>query len=453
MMQDKHIEQTRSEELTSELFDIAYTDRADDLVTYSLSKPYAEVSGTEEVKGDFTSYITELPAILKVFVRRLFSTPAKVFGDKSMSQMFGVVKEAYDLLKVRIKGGEGIPKKELSAIEDIAHLVENLRLLNDRKITNGDSAEVPDGVSLARIMCDADFTGDIKIVNNEGIYEIQGKITEIIDTNIWEICTRRLPFYNLKKVRMNCKIIINGIERCLYQGYFRLSSNNKYGFTQLEEVEFPYLEWLDNMGDGSYESTCKFIVDTPIKKLYIPNLKGFTRFGMYYLGIAASCPLLEEIDLPSFVGGNMNPGSEVDTGFRNNPELRIIKLNGLENGDLKNCFNDSPKLIHFEIRDGFNAALNISAQYGTGWSPTMALRTDTTAEDYVDLREDKTMANNLEQFLWNFQHYIADRVADRTGKSALTMTLTSAVYSALQAQEGQTILATLTNKNWTVAQA
>ena len=56
-------------------------------------------------------------------------------------------------------------------------------------------------------------------------------------------------------------------------------------------------------------------------------------------------------------------------------------------------------------------------------------------------------------FLSNFQTYIADRVADRTGQTALTLTLSAAVYETLQAQEGQTILATLTNKNWTVASA
>lgn len=136
-MNTRHIEQTHSEEFTSELFDIAYTDRAGDLVTSSLSKPYAEASGTEEVKGDFTSYITELPATLKVFVRRLFSAPAKVFGGKSMSQMFGGVKEAYDWLKERVKGSDGIPKKELPAVEDAAHLAENLMVLEGRDIVSG----------------------------------------------------------------------------------------------------------------------------------------------------------------------------------------------------------------------------------------------------------------------------------------------------------------------------
>jgi hypothetical protein len=442
MMQDKHIEQTTSEELTSELFDIAYTERAGDLVTYSLSKPYAEASGTEEVKGDFTSYITELPGTLKVLIRRLFSAPAKVFGGKSMSQMFGGAKEAYDWLKERVKGGDGIPKKDLPAVENVAHLVENLRVLDDRKITNGDSA-IPDGITFARLICDRTFVGE-NISTNEYII---GELTEINDDSTWDVCVQRITFYDVKKVRLGCKTIKSSNSKVLDHGFF--NSAHK----ALEEIELPNLELLENKRYNSAMPHSALAVDVKIKKLHLPKFRGFTNLGMSYLGIAASCPLLEEIDLPSYVGGNLNPGSETHTGFRNNPELRIIKLNGLTNGDLKNCFNNSPKLIHFEIRDGFNASLNISAAYGTGWSPTMALRTDTDAEDYVDLREDMTMANNLEQFLWNFQHYIADRVADRTGNSALTMTLTSAVYAALQAQDGQTILATLTNKNWNVAQA
>jgi hypothetical protein len=44
-------------------------------------------------------------------------------------------------------------------------------------------------------------------------------------------------------------------------------------------------------------------------------------------------------------------------------------------------------------------------------------------------------------------------VEDMTGKVTLTLTLSSVVYAALEAQEGQTILGTLTSKNWNVAQA
>lgn len=135
--------------------------------------------------------------------------------------------------------------------------------------------------------------------------------------------------------------------------------------------------------------------------------------------------------------------------FIANPNLRWVRFghfstSGFVYGTL---FEECPNLIKFEPKSIIDT-LNVGA-----WNPTMALRTDTTAEDYVDLREDMSLANNLEQFLSNFQLYIADRVADRTGQTALTLTLSAAVYEALQAQEGQTILATLTNKNWTVAQA
>lgn len=51
--------------------------------------------------------------------------------------MFGGVKEAYDWLKERVKGSDGIPKKELPAVEDAAHLVENLRVLDGRDIVSG----------------------------------------------------------------------------------------------------------------------------------------------------------------------------------------------------------------------------------------------------------------------------------------------------------------------------
>lgn len=443
-----NIEQITSEQTIGEIQHLALDDN---MLTTALSKPYADATGLGEVQpsAPVTSDVEEMPSWMTYLLRKMFGMATKVFRGVSLLSEFRAV---YNWLRGRLKGSDDGTISAV-ALDPSKPMSEHLRLLDDRKITNGCSNEVPDGVSLARIMCDINFVGDTIRVGEDKPY-IQGNLTELIDTNIWERCTRRLPFWDLKKVRMNCKIITSGVERCLYNGYFRLhqSAGN---FSQLEDVEFPYLEWLDNVEGDNFASSCMLIVDIPIKKLHLPKFRGFTNFRMYYLGIAANCPLLEEIDLPSYIGGNMNPGNGDYTGFRNNPELRIIKLNGLENGDLKNCFNDSPKLIHFEIRDGFDAALQVHATLNntTGWSPAMALRTDTDAEDYVDLREDMTMANNLEQFLWNFQHYIADRVADRTGASALTMTLTSAVYTALQNQSGQTILATLTNKNWTVAQA
>ena len=118
---------------------------------------------------------------------------------------------------------------------------------------------------------------------------------------------------------------------------------------------------------------------------------------------------------------------------------------GLNNWD--KC--TSPYLMHLEFGADGKGGLKISQDLSTWWQPTMALRTDTDAEDYVDLREDMSMKNNLEQFLDNFLHYIAERVAEGN----YTLTLSAAVYAALEQQEGQTILALLNTKGWTVASA
>ena len=79
----------------------------------------------------------------------------------------------------------------------------------------------------------------------------------------------------------------------------------------------------------------------------------------------------------------------------------------------------------------------------------MALRTDTTAEDYVDLREDMSFANNLEQFLSNFKQYIAHRLTDKG--SGLTLTLSPAVRDAIQTDPE--IVSIITSKGWTISPA
>ena len=91
--------------------------------------------------------------------------------------------------------------------------------------------------------------------------------------------------------------------------------------------------------------------------------------------------------------------------------------------------------------------------YLAGWSPTMALRTDTTAEDYVDLREDMTLENNLKQFLSNFKTYIAERLTDKGTR--LTLTLSQEVRNAIHAAEDEYGIENIiiTKKGWTISPA
>lgn len=440
-MNTKHIEQTHSEELTSELFDIAYTDRAGDLVTSSLSKPYARVSGTEEVKGDFTSYITELPATLKVFVRKLFSASAKIFGGKSMSQMFSGVKEAYDWLKERVKGSDGIPKKELPEVEDAAHLLENLRVLEGRDMVSGltltktetgeDGTEnvqqfsCPEGLSLARLLCSA----------------LSSQFTEIIDTNPGWTMTRQFPwstFSNLTKITLCC---INS-----YPPFLSSAKITELNMPKLQSISGgSQSDWLSNAAitelylpelttinwEGGSNKTCFYNLPN-CRVLNFPKLINVQRIGN--CSLISGCPVLEEILLPSFVGHSPTYGGwPVLIGGC--PNLKKVVFGKLQYALKQPNENNSilhlgDNCIHLEFGEGTNVSLLLN-----GWSPTTAI------------------AEHLDEFLSNFQTYIADRVADRTGQSALTLTLSSAVYAALEAQEGQTILATLTNKNWTVASA
>ena len=83
----------------------------------------------------------------------------------------------------------------------------------------------------------------------------------------------------------------------------------------------------------------------------------------------------------------------------------------------------------------------------------MALRTDTDAVDYVDLRKDVTLENNLQQFLSNFRDYIAERLTDK-GKG-FTLTLSQEVRNAIHAAEAtygiENII--ITQKGWTISPA
>ena len=80
-------------------------------------------------------------------------------------------------------------------------------------------------------------------------------------------------------------------------------------------------------------------------------------------------------------------------------------------------------LMHFEIK-GATVSLNL-----TYWTATNCLDASST-----DLVEDPTAHptwNNLQQFLQNFRSFIVLRLANRKSTTALTLTLSAAVYNAV----------------------
>lgn len=472
----KHIEKCKPEEISNAIFDAAN----DSLLTNALAKEYTEVSGVRVSKVEpAETEIEELPSALSVFLKRVFKTPASLFQGKSMSQMFGGVKSAYDWLKERTKGSEFVPAKQLTKPLDAAHLEENLRVLDNRKISIG-TLDDPSTYS--------SFQDGLSVMNM--LFSSNNNITSIVDDNIgWMITDGALSILNrlcpsLTHVSLGCTELTG---RCLTNGYSDDIPQTHAVNITIETLEFPNLTYVD-MG-GIISRIHKGYNN--LTKLYVPKLKyctaslirhvgnGYWGYGFpnitrldfpelieifrpdtnngYGAFISAECPNLTEIYMPKLTSiKTFFTGGYCLVGLRKlyMPNLtHIDKDNSVYEGGLYNhyvggVYDDAFRnLIHLEV-GAINSELNL--QY---WHPIMALRSDTTSEDYVDLRESMSFANNLEQFLYNIQNYIADRITDRTGTSSLTLKLHSAVYVAIEQQEGQTILATLTNKNWTVASA
>ena len=99
-------------------------------------------------------------------------------------------------------------------------------------------------------------------------------------------------------------------------------------------------------------------------------------------------------------------------------------------------------LIHIEVGQGFYSDFDIKT-----CTFTNCILTD--ANDLVeDLTQHPTWSN-LDQFLFNFEHLIVDKLADLTGQTAKTITLAAAPYAAITSE----IRAKMSAKNWNLASA
>lgn len=99
-------------------------------------------------------------------------------------------------------------------------------------------------------------------------------------------------------------------------------------------------------------------------------------------------------------------------------------------------------LIHIEIGENFYSNLNIKEFLFTN-----CLLTD--ANDLVEDLQAHPTWSNLDQWLWNFEHLIVDKLADLSGQTTKTITLAAAPYAAITEQIRQKMSA----KNWNLASA
>ena len=302
-------------------------------------------------------------------------------------------------------------------------LLAHLRLLDNRKISNGyaDGTPaddgLPDGVSLARLLCDSSL-----------------QPTELIDDNIGWVMdkTPTLPS-TLTKLVLNCKEMNNArikeyanieqlempaLEQAIYSE--SIVSYQNQGFVQdmsCTEVTFPSLRLVKVNGYGTFLSRFN-----QLQKAYFPAL---VEFNMPWQGgVVCECPTIEEIYMPALTTiSTSNDGRNKLVIDCPNLKKVVFGKNPIPNFACR-CFVGCTSLIHLEF-----AEVSTSLYLGT-WSPTLD-------------------SSNLSLFLDNFLHFIAERVAEGN----YTLTLSAAVYAALEQQEGQTILALLNTKGWTVASA
>ena len=414
----KHIEQIQPEVAAGELSRLLVAD-ADATATAALTRLLHDWTGCDIPQTDTTpeSEVEELVPLCLSILRRHWTTPLTALGDGNTPMSLADLMRR--LIGDRVQGNEAwcIPPANDNIPTAVAALLE-------RKI--GGVPEAPDGVSLPRLLCDSTIP----------------PITELIDDNIGWVMDRNLRDISVEKIRLNCVAAHNK---------YIVSNNSTNGgnITSVKTLELPELEemlYLTTHYNNDYMGI--IVGDVPIEHLYLPKFKRCkyhpdSRQRPDNVWVVGGSNYIKEIHAPELTNAITN--NSANGAISNCSVLRsciIPKYIGVFDRLFMNC----PQLIHVEVCVEQNINLN-------KWIPTMALRTDTTAEDYVDLREDMSFANNLEQFLYNFQTYIADRAIDRTGQSALTLTLSAEVYASLEQQDGQTILATLTNKNWTVTTA
>ena len=290
-----------------------------------------------------------------------------------------------------------------------ANLLAHLRLLDGRKITNcyadGRPADdgLPDGVSLARLLCDSSL-----------------QPTELIDDNVgWTMDKAINNFFKATKIQLGCKEVD-----------FSIFDYNGGTFLPDAEWHFPNLKRLVpqtiNVGFGHGFINCA--VQT--HDVYLPELEEITagsNFGLIR-GINATNTAPFALYAPKLkrLGSGVSIFSKYNACTSGIAKLVLGKIEtSLTLNANYGGYMNLPNLIHLEFGEGTKASLNLA-----GWLPSA-----------------ETLSNPL--FLSNFREYIASRLADRSGSSTLTLTLSQEVRDVLTADIEQII----TNKNWVISPA
>ena len=288
----------------------------------------------------------------------------------------------------------------------LPNLLTAITAFAPRKISNGSAPNdgIPDGTSLAHLLCDSTI-----------------EVTELKDDNSGYICDKAINcnspvFPNLQK------ITIGAVENT--QNFFYVSGYNAQ-YPTLTEIHFPNLEIGRDLIDtnagasGAFHPGFANVTTMTFPKLREIKAKNNT-VSIFTAFFSRTVPSVTKLEFPELTTlNNYFLGGRALTGLT---ELRMPKLkyanyaffNTYQTGD--GC----PNLQLFEVGP-METNLNISF-----WNPT-----------------DKGTT-----FLQNFLEHICKNLANRTGQTKLTLTLSAAVYTAIMTDND--IKAELVARNWKV---
>jgi hypothetical protein len=365
----------------------------------------------------FTSQVAQMKSNLILLLRRLWRFP---FGR-------GTIRSLADMWQhyiTRLQGNEtyGIPSR-LSQLTDLPSAPS---LLSDRKISG--VPEAADGMSLVHLLFD------------------NSNITEFTDTNKWECVGKSFPrsvFQNVNKLHIGVTKIMQTLNpgstfSIFFDGtidnlqaddleFVGVHTDSTYGYSYYcqviarqinnEILSLPGLKRIYNTSSyGSSDAYGRPILGTlpNCKKLYVENLTDIRTSCSGWLGKGTGTQCLanapELLELYTGISGDTNANNtSASYKFVIAPKLQKFVIGGvLTTRQDKGLFNTtSADLIEIRI-GGAECSLDMR-----DWNPTTAL------------------SDNLQQFLQNFRSFIILRLANRKSTTALTLTLSAAVYNAV----------------------
>ena len=289
----------------------------------------------------------------------------------------------------------------------LPNLLTAITAFSARKISNGSATAdgIPDGVSLAHLLCSAQ------------------SVTKLVDDNYdWDyndtVYAMRYAFPNATTIDLGCRRITGGnVILSLHQNVQTLN------LTHLEEVDG---------GDIFYDQNYN---PRDLTTLTAPNLKKITKtastsFPQAYRLYAANTNL-KVVDFPSLQ--TIANGYRLIGYYTSNAVVQQVKVENLDNGTILDLRGYSSKIEYMKLGNK-NGGGTVVLSGSSGSLPILA---DIELKQGYSSNLNLTYWNPTDKgttFLQNFKEHIALRLTDQG--SGKTLTLSQAVFDTIWNQDG-----------------